>query len=150
MKFLALSAMILSFSAMAACPDLSGTYASCRSNTGEVNQGPTISQNISNGVTTYTVVSIDPETGLEITESYIADGLLRVATETDAETGMTLSMGAQATCTGNALSINVQVASQDQEFANLNLKVTKVGGQMTTVTNGTTMGETVNEIEVCE
>lgn len=150
MKLLALSALLFSFSAIAACPNLSGTYASCKSNTGEVNAGPTISQTVSNGVTTYTVLSIDEETGTEINEAYIADGVMRVETATDDETGMVLSLGTQATCTGNTLSLNVQVSSQDQNYANLHLKITKNGSQMTTITTGSTMGEEVNETEVCE
>lgn len=150
MKLLALSALFLSFSAVAACPNLSGTYASCKSSSGEVLDGPTISQNIANGVTTYTVVSIDPDSGLEMTEEFIADGVMRVQTATDDETGMVLSLGSQASCSGTTLMIHVRVASQDQEYANLNLKVTKAGNQMTTVTSGSSMGEVINETEVCE
>ena len=76
MRLLAVALMLSSFSAFAACPDLSGKYAVCRSTTGQ-SSGSTdmvVTQVTKNGVTTYTLVSTDDESQDRTTETLKADG----------------------------------------------------------------------------
>ncbi len=136
MKFLAVIALLVSISANAACPNLSGTYTTCRSSTGEVTTGSTISQTIANGVTTYKILSVDDETGVEVEETIIADGVLRTQSNSD-DTGMTMTMTTKANCTADSLKYEVKVAIDNQEFANIQANVTKSGSQLKTVTTGT-------------
>ena len=147
MKFLIVSGMFVSFSVMAVCPNLAGEYTSCRSQSGELTSGSTISQEMTNGVTTYTVVSIDDESGSEVTETFIADGVLRADTFPDPSGKVTIA--SLASCQGNALVLDLKVFSEFQEFANLHFQIIKIGHQITTLTTGTASGGQVNDTEVC-
>ena len=151
MRFLALSVLFVSFSSIAACPDLSGTYSQCTSvSTGEISSGSTVTQKTNNGITTYTVSSIDEETGVEITETIIADGKTRAASETDEDTGMEITLTTKGSCMGNALMFEGTVTASGQTFANFVSHITKSGTKMSSHTTGTSMDETINDTEICE
>ena len=143
-------AALISSSAMAACPDLSGTYKLCTSSDGSTTSDTQISQTVKNGITTYTLTFTDDSNGERSTESYIADGKVRSQSESDPDSGMTFKTDTAVTCAGNSLKINIKVSTQNENFANLNMTSTKTGERLTNVTTGTVFNEVHNETETCE
>ena len=151
MRSLALSVLLVSFSSMASCPDLSGTYSQCTSSsTGEISNGSTVTQATTNGITTYTVVSMDEETGTEMSEDIVADSKSRTVSQTDEASGMVINVTTKASCMGNALMYEGSVVASGQTFANFVSHMTKNGTQMSSHTTGTSMGETINDTVICE
>jgi hypothetical protein len=151
MRTLALAALLISSSALA-CPDLSGTFAVCRSlvtNSTDM-YDMTLSQSVSNGVTTYTMKSQDLM-GNTIEETYKADGKTVTVTETDLDTGMLISLSTRASCQGTrALNIDMNLTFAGENAAKLNVVISKIGNKVTMVTTGTEMGETANDTVICE
>ena len=151
MRFLAFTFFFASFSAMAACPNLAGTYSQCTSaTTGEVTNGSTVTETTAGGITTYTIVSMNEETQTEVTGTLITDGVARTETLTDEETGMGISLTTKASCMGTALMYEGTVEAQGQTIANFVTHVTKSGSKMSSTTTGTSMDETINDTEICE
>lgn len=151
MRFVAIAALLISVSAFA-CPDLSGTYTVCRSQTGNTS-GSTdmvITQAIQNKVTHYSITSTDPDTNERKTEVYKADGKLVSETVTDPDSGMSLTMSSMVKCVNNTVSLNMKVAMGGQQVANVTSVLSKSGKQLTTKTTGTNFGETVSETVICE
>lgn len=149
MKAFVLGALLVSFSAVA-CPNLAGVYKTCTSSAGEVAPGSTITQSTKNGVTTYVLSYFDEETEVQVEEKIIADGVARSAEVVDDETGMTIAMSTVASCSGKALVMNASIATQGQELANVLVNVTKSGNKLVSVTKGSSMGQAIDETEVCE
>jgi hypothetical protein len=150
MRFLALSVLFVSFSTMAACPNLAGTYTTCTSATGNVSGGTTVTQSTVGTVTTYEVTSKDEDMGTEVTETIIADGKARSASQTDEDTGVVITVSTKASCMAGALMYEASVVAQGQTFANVVTHVTKNGSQLMTHTTGESMGTAINETEVCQ
>jgi hypothetical protein len=148
MKNLLLALILVSFSALADCPNLAGKYATCRSESGEVTAGSVVTQTISEGVTTYVITSSDKKMGSEFTETIIADGVLRTSTIGAGSGQVTIT--SQGSCEGNALVFDLKVFSPAQEFANLHFVISKNGSQITNATSGSTSAEQVNDIVICE
>ena len=150
MRALALSVLFISFSSMASCPNLAGTYLTCTTSAGILNGGTTVTQKTVSGVTTYEVTSKDEEMGTEVTETIIADGKARSASQTDENTGVVITVSTKASCMANALMYEASVVAQGQTFANVVTHVTKAGTKLTTHTTGESMGTAINETETCE
>ena len=152
MRTLAIALALISSSAFA-CPDLSGKYAVCRSQTGN-SAGSTdmvITQTTANRVTTYTVASTDVETNERETETFKADGKTVSNTQTDPDSGMTLSIATTASCIGtSAVKINMVVKFNGEVAANVVQQVSKAGKTLTMKTTGSNMGEEINETVICE
>lgn len=152
MRSLAIAALFITTSALA-CPDLSGTYAVCRSQTGNGSDSTdmVITQSVTNKITTYTVTSTDAETNERTTETLKADGKTVTASETDPESGITIQLSTNVACNGNkALNINMKVIFNGEVASHVTTTVSKSGKTMTMVTKGTSMDEEINETVICE
>lgn len=152
MRTLALIALVASTSAFA-CPDLSGKYAVCRSQTG-ASAGSTdmvITQTTANKVTTYTVASTDAETNERATETFKADGKTVSNTQTDPDSGITLQLATTVSCVAtSAVKINMVVNFNGEQAANIVQTISKSGKTLTMVATGSNMGEEINETIICE
>ena len=152
MRTFAIALIALSTSAFA-CPDLSGKFAVCRSQTGNTS-GSTdmvITQSTSNRVTTYTVSSTDADTNERTSETFKADGKTVSNTQTDPDSGMTLSLATTVSCIGtSSLKINMIVKFNGEVAANLVQNISKSGKTLVMKTSGSNMGEEMNETVICE
>ncbi|WP_408095473.1 hypothetical protein ACJVC5_10555 [Peredibacter sp. HCB2-198] len=151
MRFIAAFALFTSFSAMA-CPDLSGTYTACRSQTGST-AGSTdvvITQAIQNRATTYSMTSTDPDTNERKTETYRADGRIVSETITDPDSGMTISMSSVVKCVNNTVNMNMKVTMAGQQVANVTTVMSKANKQLTMKMTGKNFDEPINETLICE
>jgi uncharacterized NAD(P)/FAD-binding protein YdhS len=152
MRTLAIAALVLSTSAFA-CPDISGKYAVCRSQTGN-SAGSTdmvITQSVANKVTTYSVTSTDTETNERATETFKADGKTVSNTQTDPDSGMTLQLATTVSCVGtSAVKINMIVNFNGEQAANIVQTISKSGKTLTMKATGNNMGEEINETVICE
>lgn len=152
MRTLALIALVASTSAFA-CPDLAGTYAVCRSQTGN-SAGSTnmvITQTTANKVTTYSVTSTDAETNERATETFKADGKTVSNTQTDPDSGITLQLATTVSCVAtSAVKINMVVKFNGEQAANIVQTISKSGKTLTMVATGNNMGEEINETVICE
>lgn len=147
MRSLVLASLFVSASAMA-CPDLSGTYPVCRSNTNSnPDQNMVISQSVVDGVTVYSTTSTDSETGDVTTDTLAADGKEVVETSPD---GLPITLKYTASCTENALVMNLGMAIGADSIGTITASVTKEGNALVTRTTGTVMGEDVSEETICE
>src|SRR5688500_16803360 len=114
MRSIALCLSLLSIPALA-CPELEGTYAVCRSQTGNSSGSANliVKRSIQNGVTVYTAVSTDNESQ-ETTESvYIADGKTRKTVEADPQTGMEIETTTKVKCAGKVMKVDVVMKLED-------------------------------------
>lgn len=151
MRLIVIAGLFSSLSAMA-CPDLAGTYTTCRSLTGNTS-GSTdmvITQSTQNKVTTYTVVSTDSETNERETETYRADGKINSSTITDPDSGIAVTMSSVVKCANNALNLNMKVSMSGEQVADMNSSMSKSNKQLTIKMTGTNFGEEINETLICE
>lgn len=151
MRLTALAAFILSTSAFAACPNLTGKYAVCRSTTGATG-GMTdlvVAQSVRNKITIYNVTSTD-EVGERASETYKTDGKTVRQDVTDADSGMTLTTLTTSSCVGNALSIKTEMLFMGERAGWANLKVYKNGTQLIVETQGNDGEENYTDKEICE
>jgi hypothetical protein len=145
--------MLMSFSAFAACPNLSGTFKICTPdpNDGSGSTDMVVTQSINNGVVTYTMTSTDNKTHERSTEVYVADGKVRTTTQTDAETGITFITSLTAACDTNSnLNGSLKVTANDEDFANISMSAKKVGQRMVTGVSGLMMGQDITQTTTCE
>lgn len=151
MRFLAIAALLISSSAFA-CPNLSGTYASCRSTTGAT-PGSTdmvVKQSVTNNITTYDVSATNNETNERENEIYRADGKINTQVITDPDSGITLETSSKVYCTGTTLNIDMNVKLNGEVAGYANIKVAKVGSQLIVDSVNFDGEETIVEKEICE
>lgn len=152
MRTLAIAVLLASSSAFA-CPNLAGTYAVCRSQTGN-SAGSTdmvITQTTANKITTYTVTSTDAETNERSSESFKADGKTVSNTQTDPDSGITLQLATTVSCVStSAVKINMIVNFNGEQAANIVQTISKSGNTLTMKATGNNMGEEINETVICE
>lgn len=135
-----------------ACPQLSGTYKACKTNSAagtDVTQ-IVIEQKVINKVMNYTFTTNEVESEEERTEKYIADGKIKISTETDQDTGITIKTTTSTTCSGDMLKIKMDAKVDSEEFANVVIQISKVGTQLVQSFSGISMGEPVSETVICE
>lgn len=149
MRTLALAFSILTLPAFA-CPNLAGKYATCRSSTGATGgtSNLVVTQKVINNVTHFTIVSTDDDTRERITETYIADGKKRVASQS--EDGFTIKTETIASCKGAELNLSIKAFLNTDLMADMKMKVTKNGTTMTQVATGTSMGEPIKDTVICK
>ena len=151
MKALLLSTL-LSTSAFAACPDLSGKYAACRSITGD-SAGSTdmvVTQVLKNGVVTYTITATDNGTNERTTDTYRADGRSYTTTETMPDTDLKIVTTINVSCVGNTAVQRLVASAEGQEMANVVSTMAKVGKQLLNETVGTIFGSAIADKVICE
>lgn len=155
MRTLILGLALVSTSAFAqdfaACPNLAGKYAACRDQAGRPgSKDIVITQTLKNGITTYTLASTDASTNERETETFRADGKTVVRSEKDPETGAVFALATTVRCAGNNVIMDMKVTYGNEELSNVTTTVARVGTQLTQVTKGSSMGESVDETMVCE
>ncbi|MGE3609794.1 MAG: hypothetical protein AB7I27_09440 [Bacteriovoracaceae bacterium] len=152
MKVFFVAALLISTSAFAACPNLAGHYANCRSTTGQSagSRDLDISQSTSNGITTYTVTSTSNEDQQRTTDTVVADGRTYTATNTDESTGMTMQTQTTNACVGDSLRMTVVALMQSQQVGNVTVMVTKKGTQIVQAFQGQVFGQSMNDTLICE
>lgn len=144
MKFL----IVALFSASAiACPNLAGTYQSCRSDDGSAESYDVV---IAQSGNTFEVTSTDAESHERSTEMMVADGRVTTMTANDPTTGMTFTVSSSAVCTGNMVVVSTSVQTEGMEVAALTTQITRQGSAMVEVTSGTAMGQQVNSTSRCQ
>lgn len=151
MRFFAILALLISSSAFA-CPNLAGTYASCRSTTGAT-PGSTdmvVKQSVTNNITTYDVSATNNETNERENEIYRADGKINTQVITDPDSGITLETSSKVYCTGTTLNIDMNVKLNGEVAGYANIKVAKVGSQLIVDSVNFDGEETIVEKEICE
>ncbi len=150
MRLLAALIAFSSFSAFA-CPNLSGTYATCRSTTGSMD-GSTelvVTQNTANGVTTYTLSAISGENNERETEELVADGKTRSETAQDPTYGE-VKASITYTCVGSSLVGNENLQMQGQAVMDINHETTKSGNTITRKYSGMLFGYPFEDTLICE
>lgn len=147
-------AFIYIFAATSAlsCPNLSGKYLECKSsaNNETTSFDLQVWQTVRNGVTTFSVTSIDAQTNERVTESYIADGRIVSTSEEDPSTGMSIQLNQQAICSNINLTINNTVLLDGEPFAKFKTVVLKSGKKIIMETTGISMDGPINDKIICE
>jgi hypothetical protein len=135
-----------------ACPNLAGTYKSCQTSGAEGTSVAqiVIEQKIINNVTQFTFTTSEIETNEDRIEKYTADGKLKVSTETDQDSGVTIRTSTTTSCVGDVLKIKMNAKMDSEEFANITIQTLKVGNQLKQTFSGISLGETVSETVICE
>ena len=150
MKLLFLVATIFSLPVLA-CPNLAGTYKICKSSNGQNSMASiTIEQKFINKYNQYTLTIQETDDREVRVEKYTADGKTKIASDTDAETGITIRTETLTTCKDNILNIKMNATLDAEAFANVTIKMSKVGNQLTQFFSGTSMEEPINDTIVCE
>ncbi len=149
MRSLLLASFFLSTATMA-CPDLSGTYATCKNKAGEITDtNLVITQAVrADGVTVYTTTSTDQETGERVTDDLVADG--KEVSSTSAEQGIEITTRETTSCEGDAVVMNAAFDIQGQNIGEIRISVNKEGAVMMTRSSGTIFGESADDETVCE
>jgi hypothetical protein len=148
LSFLFLS--LVSFPVLA-CPNLAGVYKVCRSSTEQNTiSNITVEQKIVNKYYQYTF-TIRESDGREVRiEKYTADGKTKIVSDTDADTGITIKTETLTSCQDNVLNIKMNATLDSEAFADVTIKATKNGNQLTQVFSGVSMDEPVNDTIFCE
>ncbi len=147
MRSLVLASLFVSASAIA-CPDLSGSYPVCRSNNdSNPDQNMVMTQEVVNGVTVYTSTSTDSETGETMTDTLTADGR---EVETTSPDGMPITLKYTATCSGDALVLDLAASIGEDSIGTVKSSVTKEGNALVTRTTGNILGQDVTDETICE
>ena len=151
MRTLAIVLAFTSFSAFAACPNLEGTYAACRSTTGSMSESTdmVVTQKTQNGVTTYTVTSTSSETQERSSEEMIADGKTRTETTNDPELGE-ITASITFTCSGPKVIGNMVATVEDMTLFEINQEVQKNGSALEMDYTGTIFGMEFTDTLICE
>ncbi len=148
MRLIAFALFFISWTTYA-CPNLSGTYALCKSSAGD-SRNFVVTQNIVNRVTVYTLTGTNLETGDRTTETIRADGKIIVESGVDPETGMKWRQETTGWCEGSALKTRIRGLLDNEVVTNMESSMTRSGPRLITVTKGTVMDETFNSESVCE
>lgn len=135
-----------------ACPNLSGKYAECRDQNGQVTAtNMIISQKVNQGVTTYTVTTTSAEDGQTLTEQHTADGKITIENQTDPETGWTFQMASTSTCEAKTtLSIAWTIKIDGELAADVITKAKKEAHRLVITSKGLSGDEQIDNIEICE
>lgn len=150
MRAFLIAAIIFSPSVFA-CPDLAGEFSVCRStiNQVETSKDVVISQKVQNRVMTYTMTKTDGYTGEKETETYKADGKVRIESFRDPDTGMTLENRTSVRCTGSVLTITTQVRLNGMVFGSSDVKLSKNGSDLIIESHYSNADEESTDVEIC-
>jgi hypothetical protein len=150
MKFFFLFLPFISFQAFA-CPQLAGVYKVCRSSTDQNKTAEVIvEQKIVNKYCQYTITTRDSETENARVEKYTADGKMKIVSDTDSDTGITIRTETLATHQNDILTIKMNATLDSEAFADVTIKASKVGSQFTQIFSGISMGEPVSDTIICQ
>jgi hypothetical protein len=150
MRVLAISALFVSLSAMA-CPDLAGTYLTCRSTiTSRVGDTDmVVAQSIINGVTVYSISAVSDESGEREVTTINADGK-KYTEQFEPQEGFRVVVTSSATCEGNVLKVKINTKLNGENQGDLTMDVSKNGNQINQAIYGEVFGENVSDNVICE
>lgn len=150
MRFSLIALALLSLPAFA-CPDLTGTYAACRSTTGTTtgSSDVVVTQRVLNGVTIYSVTSTDDETGERDTSEFPADGQTYTSTET--EEGYEVTTTANISCQGNNVVFAISSSIGGAPVLEMNASYSRVDARtMAQDLSGSVMGQPYEDRVICQ
>jgi hypothetical protein len=151
MRVLVMITFLISLPALA-CPQLAGTYATCRSLTGHTSgqSDMVVTQSVQNKVMVYEVNAIDNDSQEREYETYKADGKTISQVITDPESGLSLETSSRISCTSKALNIRMEIKFDGELEAYATVSVTKVGKQLLIDSESFDGEEQIIEKEICE
>lgn len=142
---------LVSFSAIAACPNLGGVYKICRSSTNQnMMTEVVVDQKIVNKYNQFTFTTKEAEVEDVRIEKYIADGKTKIVSDTDSDTGITIKTETLTTCLDDVLNIKMNATLDSEAFANITIKTHKEGNRLIQVFSGVSMGDQVSDTITCE
>lgn len=142
---------LVSFPALAACPNLGGVYKICRSSTNQnMMTEVVVDQKIVNKYNQFTFTTKEADAEDARIEKYIADGKTKIVSDTDSDTGVTIKTETLTTCLDDVLNIKMNATLDAEAFANITIKTHKEGNRLIQVFSGTSMGDQVNDTITCE
>ena len=134
-----------------ACPNLTGDYKTCHSSSDpDLATEISISQKVVNKFVQFTFTHRDIQVNSDRVEKYTADGKLKIVSDTDADTGITIQTETLASCSENVLNIKMKATLDSEVFANVTIKAFKEGNKLVQIFGGTSMGEAVKDTIICE
>jgi hypothetical protein len=139
-------------SSLLACPDLSGEYLECRPTTGHStgSRDMVVTQSSLDGVTTYVASATNSQTHERETETYQADGLLKVEEVTDPDNGNKIQISSIISCLDEKLSIFVTVTKNGKETGFSKAQVYKLGHQLIIESHSRDGDDEGSDKEICE
>ena len=151
MRIVIIALTFISFSALA-CPQLSGSYPNCRSvtNNNDVDYDIVVSQRIVNSAVEYTVSATDSETHERSTYSILADGITRNEQIVDSDWGITFDISTNAKCMGDSLVVSTTTNLNGELYGNTISRIIKVGNEIYQETKGEMMGQSINDLVICQ
>ena len=149
MRHLGLALFFVSFSSLA-CPNLTGNYARCVSQNGQISGSSdvVVTQAVINGATAYTMVSTDDDTGERSTDTIVADG--KPVVDVEESDGMSITSTTVTTCQGDTLVADTDVSVEGQSIGQISMTVVRQGNTMVNTMNGMIMGMEINDTTICQ
>lgn len=147
----ALLAIAFLTSTALACPDISGRYNVCVSSSGETGNSKdvVIEQKVINKIHNITITSTDEETQQRSSDSYKADGKTWMTKTTDPETGFVLVSHTSTTCNDQFISIKSSMTLNGEHMSTMNLKMTKINGELIQEISGDSLGSEISDKVNC-
>lgn len=142
MRAIALFTLLVSASAIA-CPDLSGKWASCKSQTTGDHGSMEMSQSTENGMTIYRSKTVDAVGTQE--DEIIADGIVKTSVDEDG-----VSTVQKKSCEGNKLVVSIHYELDGQIEGATQITVQKKDDKLITKATGKFGSQTLNQEIVCE
>ena len=153
MKVLSLISLLLVATNTLACPNLAGRYTQCKTAEGEVMMADlNLEQNTVNGFTLFDINYIDPETNVEQTIQYLADGQWHADNYTDPDSGVVLDFAIKAECINETLYFHEKMSMQGEltEVVSIEGTAKMVNNQLVVTNKGHAMGEEINLTVACD
>lgn len=150
MRTLLLLSSLIS-SSLWACPDLQGTYSTCRSTTGVTanTYDVVMTQETSEGITTFTMTSTNSSNNQRSTTTMRADGVTN--TEVQSGSGLNLEIANTVSCKENeSLKIKNDVTLNGQKLIKISTVVTKEDNSLVMNMSGNNMGKLFVDVVICE
>ena len=134
---------LLTTTAFAGCPDLTGVYRTCRSTSEDVSVDPyTITQSTKDGITTYTFIDSATVTASEMS----SDGV--VSNHTEIQDGVSFDLSMSASCKNDKFIVDLTAVSA--EFSSQTKSVfTKNGSVLSIVSTADFQGQTEEITTIC-
>lgn len=142
---LALASLLFTASAIA-CPNLSGRYKICKSQSGQMpaSHDFQISQTNVFGTQSFEISSID-DSGEKTSDTFKADGKLYEQEMTDGHTGMKLHFSSLTKCSGNSLEITNKILNES-----LVITIAKQDNKLIQKVAGMNLGKTITDTIICQ
>lgn len=150
MRFFIAALTLISSTAFANCPNLAGTYATCRSTTGNSTGSTnlTVKQYIKDNVTIYETEATDNHSHEVETAMFITDG--RVIRHSDSSEGTTVDFAQASQCANNTLYTAVSVSTQGQVLVTVEGAFFKSGNTLFQKIKTTTTQGVFEDTLICE